>query len=52
MSMDILAPERRPLRANLIALLENDLGEIAQFIANQSAKPPGNGRSASAMVPA
>lgn len=39
MSMDILAPERRPLRANLIALLENDLGEIAQFIANQSGNP-------------
>ena len=31
---------------------ENDLGEIAQFIAKQSRRTPGNSRSASALVPA
>ncbi|MFY9948259.1 MAG: hypothetical protein WAK27_06165, partial [Candidatus Sulfotelmatobacter sp.] len=34
--MEIPDPEQRPERAGLIALLEDDLGEIAQFIANQS----------------
>ena len=41
MSMEVPAPEQRPQRADLIALLENDLGEIAQFIANQSRTTPG-----------
>ncbi len=36
MSMDVPAPEQRPQRADLIALSEKDLGEIAQFIAKQS----------------
>lgn len=36
MSMDIPPAEQRPQRADLIALSENDLGGIAQFIAKQS----------------
>jgi hypothetical protein len=39
MSMDIPAPVPRPQRAHLIALLEKDIGEIAQFIARQSQRP-------------
>ena len=39
MSMDVPAAEQRPQRADLIALSEKDLGEIAQFIAKQSRRP-------------
>ncbi len=39
MSMNTPAPEQQSQRAELIALLEKDLGEIAQFIATQSRRP-------------
>ena len=35
MSLDIAASEQRSRRADLIALSERDLREIAQFIASQ-----------------
>ncbi len=40
MSLDIAASEQRSRRADLIALSERDLREIAQFIAKQSRRPP------------
>ncbi|HZW79401.1 MAG TPA: hypothetical protein VFF50_02915 [Candidatus Deferrimicrobiaceae bacterium] len=39
MNMGIPAPEQRSQRADLIALLEKDLGETARFIAKQSRRP-------------
>jgi hypothetical protein len=39
MKMDVPAPEQRSQRAGLVALLEKDIGEIAQFVANQSGRP-------------
>jgi GNAT superfamily N-acetyltransferase len=39
MTMDIPASEQRSQRSDLIALSEMDLGEIAQFIAQQSRRP-------------
>ena len=41
MNMDVPASKQRSQRADLIALSEKDLGEIAQFIANQSRTTPG-----------